>query len=162
MNKYTNILLSLILVLVFLNLTLTGIVFVRQKVQADAMTNGKESLDSDIAKAWGKKVADMYNQQDHDALYAIFNEQAKVKISHQQLETQLKKLFELFGEIEESALVSTDKIGKKGDEIYYKLFFNIRVKKNSKQPATLTISVITKDQIVSLYGVRINATQSLD
>lgn len=162
MNKYTNILLSLILVLVFLNLALTGIVLVRQTVQADAMTNEKESLDPAIAQFWGKKVADLYNQQDHEALYATFNEQAKVKISHQKLETQLKNIFELFGEIEESALVSTDKIGEKGEEIYYKLLFDIRVQKNSNRPATLTISVIMKDQIVSLYGLRINATQSLD
>ena len=63
----------------------------------------KESLDPAIAQFWGKKVADLYNQQDHEALYATFNEQAKVKISHKKLETQLKNIFELFGEICEFA-----------------------------------------------------------
>ena len=104
----------------------------------------------------------IYNQQDHQALYAIFNEQAKVKINYQQLKNQLKNLFYLFGKIEESAFVSADKIGQKGDETYYKLIFNLRVKETSNRPATLTISVITRDKSVSLYGVRINASQPLD
>lgn len=162
MNKYSNVLLTLILVLVLINLVLTGTVITRQAAQVNTMTDRNESLDTEIARAWGKKVADMYNQQDHQALYAIFNEQAKVKIGQQQLETSLKKLFQLFGVIEESAFVSADKIGEKGDVQYYKLLFNVRVKENSNRPATLIISVARKNNIVSLYGVRINASQSLD
>jgi len=162
MNKYTNVLLSLILVLVLVNLALTSTVIMKQTNQVNTIAAGTESLDSEIARAWGKKVADMYNQQDHLALYAMFNEQAKVKISHQQLETQLKKLFKLFGAIEASAFVSADKIGKKSDEKYYKLIFNVRVKKSSNRPATLNISVVRKNNAISLYGIRINASQSLD
>jgi hypothetical protein len=52
----------------------------------------------------------IYNQQDHQALYAIFNEQAKVKINYQQLKNQLKNLFYLFGEIEESAFISAGEL----------------------------------------------------
>jgi hypothetical protein len=74
----------------------------------------------------------------------------------------LKNLLNLFGKIEESAFVSADKIGQKDDETYYKLIFNLRVKETSNRPATLTISVITRDKSVSLYGVRINASQPLD
>ena len=90
------------------------------------------------------------------------SEQAKVKISHQQLESQLQKLFNLFGNIEKSALVSADKVAEKGGELYYQLLFNIRVKEASKRLGTLTISVVKNDRKVSLYGVRINASQSLD
>lgn len=162
MNKYTNVLLSFILVLVLLNLALTGSVLMKQTVQPNVLHDRAESLDSSIAKAWGEKISAMYNQQDHQALYALFSEQAKVKISYQQLQSQLEKLFQLFGEIEKSAFVSAEKIGEKGDELYYKLLFNIRVKEASKRLASLTISVVTKDNEVSLYGVRINATQSLD
>ena len=55
----------------------------------NAMTDRTERLDSEIAKLWGEKVVNMYNQQDHQALYAIFNEQAKVKISYEQLKTHI-------------------------------------------------------------------------
>jgi hypothetical protein len=162
MNKYSNVLLTLILVLVLINLVLTVTVINKQAAQVNSMADMSESLDSEIARAWGKKVADMYNQQDHQALYAMFDEQARVKISHQQLETQLKKLFQLFGAIEESAFVSADKIAEKDDAQYYKLIFNVRVKENSRRPATLSITVVRKNNAVSLYGVRINASQSLD
>lgn len=167
MNKSTNILLGIILVVLLLDLTLTGIIFLRQRVQVsglrtDMMKSRTEDFDPEIAKVLGKKVVEMYNQQNHQALYALFNEQAKVKISHKQLETKLKKLFQMFGEIEERAFVSADKIGEKGDGLYYKLLFNIRVKETSKRFATLTIAVVMKDKKMSLYGVRINASQSLD
>lgn len=162
MNKYGNILLTLTFILVLINLLLTGTVITRQAAQVNTMADRTESLDSEIARAWGGKVADMYNQQDHQALYAIFNEQAKVKISHQQLETQLKKLFQLFGAIEESAFVSSDKVAEKGDIQFYKLIFNVRVKENNNRPATLSITVARKNNAVSLYGVRINGSQSLD
>jgi hypothetical protein len=85
MNKYTNILLGFILVVVLINLTFTRSVYIRQIALVNAMTDSTERLDSKIAKLWGEKVVNMYNQQDHQALYAIFNEQAKVKISYQQL-----------------------------------------------------------------------------
>ncbi|MFT5559864.1 MAG: hypothetical protein ACI9RZ_002352 [Sphingobacteriales bacterium] len=167
MSKYTNILLGFILVLVLLNLALTGSLLLKQipaPTPTPTVINDRveESLDALVAQVWGKKVIDMYNGQEHQALYALFNDQAKVKISHGQLETQLKKLYQLFGEIEESAFVSSDKIGEKGNEFYYKLLFNIRVKETGKRSAALTISVIVKDNIVSLYGVRLNASQSLE
>lgn len=162
MNKYTNTLLSLILVLLVVNIALTGTLFYKGAAQSDAMTLITERLDVETAKGWGRKVVGLYNRQDDQALYALFNDQAKVKISHEQLKTQLNKLYQLFGEIEESAFVSADKIGEKGSELYYKLLFNIRVKETSKRAATLTVSVVVNNNVVSLYGVRINAAQSLD
>ena len=162
MNKYTNVLLSITLVLVLINLVLTGTIFLKQETQDHGMTVKTASLDAGDARDWGRKVAEMYNRQDHQALYDLFNEQAKVMISHQQLETQLKNLFQLFGKIEESAFISANKIGEKEDRTYYKLLFNIRVEEASKRGAELTISVIKKDNIVSLYGVGIKALQSLD
>ena len=167
MNKSTNILLSIILVVLLLDLTLTGFIFLRQSVQVSSLrTDTKKSrvedFDPEVAKILGKKVSEMYNQQNHQALYALFNEQAKVKISHKQLETKLRKLFQLFGEIEERAFVSADKIGEKGGDSYYKILFNIRVSEASKRRATLTIAVVVKETKMSLYGVRIHASQSLD
>lgn len=162
MNKYTNLLLTIILLLLLLNLALTGSVLIRDSVQPRVLNDRIENIDTSIAQDWGGKVTEMYNQQNHQALYALFSEQAKVKISHQQLQTQLEKLFQLFGEIEKSAFVSADKMGERGDERYYKLLFNIRVKQTSKRLATLTLSVVEKDNNVSLYGVRINATHSLE
>lgn len=162
MNKYTNTLLSLILVLLVINIAITGALYMKETVLPDAVTDITERLDTGTAKGWGREVVGLYNLQDDQALYALFNDQAKVKISHEQLKTQLNKLYQLFGEIEESAFVSADKIGEKGNELYYKLLFNIRVKETSKRSATLTISVAVNDNVVSLYGVRINAAQSLD
>jgi len=162
MNKYTNVLLSFIVVLLLLNLWLTASVLNKQASQPYALNNGVESLDSSIAEAWGEKVTGLYNLQDHQALYALFSEQAKVKISHQQLERQLKNLIRLFGKIEERALISVEKMGEKGTDVYYKMLFDIRVEDASKRLAKLTLSVVIKDNKVSLHGFRINASYPLD
>jgi hypothetical protein len=162
MNKFTNVFLGSILVLVLLNLVLTTSMLQSQSFRSNIENNKIEKLNTSTAHAWGKKVINMYNQQDHQGLYALFSEQAKVKITPQQFQSQLKKLFQLFGEIEKSAFVSAEELGKKGDQLYYKLLFTIRVKEASKRLATLTVSVVRKDNTVSLYGVLINATHSLD
>jgi len=162
MNKFSNILLSIILVLVIFNILLTGSVALKQQSYEQAEIGKTEKFEPEVANAIGKKVIDMYNRQDHQALYALFNEKAKVKISHQQLENQLIKLHALFDDIEESALVNTVKLGEKAGELYYQLLFNVRVKSKSNSQATLTLSVISKNNVTTLYGLRLNAMQKLD
>lgn len=159
MSKYSNILLSLTLVLVLANLALTATVLMNQSSQTAVQT---ETLDTLIAKDWGARVAAMYNRQDHRGLYALFSPLAKLKISQSQLDTQLSNLFQLFGQIEDSSLVSAVKVAEKEGILFYKLLFNIRVKEVSKRQATLTISLVSKDDKLDLFGVRINAAQVLD
>jgi hypothetical protein len=53
MNKYTNILMSVILVVVVINLVLTCDVYIRQSALVNSMIETTESLDSKIAKIWG-------------------------------------------------------------------------------------------------------------
>ena len=162
MQKTTNILLGAVLVLVVINLTLTSILFMRQPHQADFPAQESASLDADIARTWGRRVVELYNRQDHEGLYALFDEKARVKISYQQLKQQLEKLHELFGDIEQTAFVNSARIGKIGSEYYYQLLFNVRVKRSGKGAATLKITVIDDNQTISLFGVRINASQDLD
>jgi len=97
MRKYSNLLLSIILILVLLNLGLTGLVMLRQvTVHASTMNDQTGSLESSSAQALGEEVSNMYNQQDHHGLYDLFHLQAKKKISHLQLQNQLKKSFSTF------------------------------------------------------------------
>lgn len=160
MNKTTHILLTLILVLLAINLAMTTKLLMDKP--ASATTEKATPLAADIAKDWGKQVVELYNQQDHQAMYALFNEQAKVKISHEQLQEQLQKLHGLFGNIEEHALANSVKLGEKGEEQYYQLSFSVRVSGPNVDHGTLTLSLITRDNVVSLYGMRLNAAQSLD
>ncbi|GLS91110.1 hypothetical protein GCM10007916_21790 [Psychromonas marina] len=163
MNKYTNTLLVFILAVVLINLALTVSILTKQEQPAvNIVDNSVEQLDSVIAKKWGEKVKSLYNQQDHQALYALFDNQAKVKISHQQLQIQLNKLYRLFGEIQQSAFISADKIGEKNKQVFYRLIFNVRVQENNKRPATLTLSVIIKGDEITLYGIRLNGSVALD
>ena len=157
MNKSTNILLAIILVLVTLNLALTGVLMINQSDTGNVSDNQLENLDSDLARIWGKKVTEMYNLQDHQALYSLFNEQARVKISQQQLKNSLQKLHRQFGDIEESAFINSIKVGEKGDEKYYYLLFTVRVKETKNQQATLKLTVVKNANTISLYGVRLDA-----
>ncbi len=162
MNKLTNVLLSLILLLLVFNLVLTSKVLRQQSETENASFSASDHFDTDIARVWGEKTITLYNLQDHQSLYALFNDQAKVKISHQQLKNQLKKLHALFGDIEEVAFVNAVKLGEKGGELYFQLLFNVRVSQTENNLATLTLSVINNDNSISLYGLRLNASQSLD
>lgn len=157
MNRTTNILLGVILVLVVINLTLTLLLFGRGPVA----TGAADRMDVDIAIAWGDKVTELYNRQDYQALHALFNQQARVKIGREQLATQLEKLRKLFGSIDDHAYVNSIKLGAKGDEQYYQLFFNVRVSEK-RNPATMKLSLAVENDEVSLYGLRINASESLD
>jgi hypothetical protein len=53
MNRYTNILLSVVLVVAVINLVLTRDVYIRQSALVNSMIETTESLDSKIAKIWG-------------------------------------------------------------------------------------------------------------
>jgi alcohol dehydrogenase YqhD (iron-dependent ADH family) len=163
MNKYSNVLLNIIFVLVILNLGLTGLVLVKQMTDHAPATNDRmEKIEPPASQALGETVSSMYNLQDYQGLYDLFDAKAKIKISQQQLQKQLKKLFQIFGEIEQSEFVSAEKIAEKGDEFYYNLLFNIRVNEISKRSSKLTLVVVKKAKKVSLYGVRINASLALD
>ncbi len=161
MNKTTHILLTLILILLAVNVAMTSKLLM-QKPSSAVMAEKSATLSTEIAKAWGKNVVELYNREDYQGLYALFNEQAKVKISQEQLQQQLQKLHALFGNIEEYALTNSVKMGEKGGELYYQLSFNVRVKGPNVEQGTLTISMIMQDDKASLYGVRLNAVQSLD
>jgi hypothetical protein len=162
MNKFAILILTVILVVVSLNFLLTLSILKRQSDQTAATETLVESssMKKYVARTWGKKVIALYNEQDYRALYRLFNDEARVKISEEQLQTQLTKLHELFGDIEEHAYSSSAKVGTKGDKDYYQLFFKLRVS-GKHNPATMTLSVVDDDEI-SLYGLRINSTESLD
>lgn len=163
MNIVSNIILGLVLVLLLINLILTGSIAVKLEGTSSSLNFDKsEKIESGRADALGKKVIDLYNDQNDLALYALFNEKAKVKISHKQLKNQLVNLHNLFNDIEESAFISAVKLGEKGDEIYYQLLFTVRVKDTTRRNGTLTLTVLMKDSKLSLYGLKLNATQSLD
>ena len=157
MNKTTNVLLGMILVLLLLNLAMTTILV--GKLPTDREVNDR--LDPEIARAWGKNVVELYNRNDDAALYQLFNRQARIKISQQQLAGQLQKLRQLFGDIQDHAYLNAIKLGEKGGDRYYQLFFSARVSAQDN-PATLKLSLIATEADISLYGLSVNASQTLE
>lgn len=131
MNKTTNVLLGMILVLLLLNLAMTTIL-VGKLPTASEVT---DRLGPEVARAWGKNVVELYNRNDDAALYQLFNRQARIKISQQQLAGQLQKLRQLF--------------------------FSARVSAQDN-PATLKLSLIATEAEVSLYGLSVNASQTME
>jgi hypothetical protein len=156
-NKTTNLLLGVILLVVLLNLALTATLVSREPVAADETAAG---FDNGLARRWGDRVMNLYNRGDHAGLYTLFNQQAKVKISAGQLQSQLEKLRELFGDIEENAFQNSMKLGEKGGEQYYQLHYSLRVS-GREGPATMRLSLVVDGDQISLYGLTINATESL-
>ncbi|MCP4332368.1 MAG: hypothetical protein GY785_06905 [Gammaproteobacteria bacterium] len=157
MSKLTNLLLAVILVVVAINLVMTSILLNRQAADRGA----GDSLDPGIARNWGEQVVVLYNRRDHEVLYTLFHSQARVKISQQQLAGQLQKLHQLFGNIDDHAYVNAVKLGEKASASYYQLFFNARVG-SKDSPATLKLSLVVEKDVISLYGLSINASESLD
>ena len=156
-SRTTNGLLGIILVAVTINLAMTAILIDRQSKAGGA----NERFHPEVARNWGDNVVDLYNRRDHEALYALFGPQAQVKIGQQQLADQLGKLHQLFGVVEDHAYVNAVKLGEKGGDRYFQLFFNARVS-GRNSPATLKLSLIETNDKFSLYGLSINASESLD
>jgi hypothetical protein len=156
-NKLTNMLLGVILLVLLLNLALTAVLVARPPAVAQEAAAG---FDNGLARRWGDRVMNLYNRGDHAGLYTLFNQQAKVKISAGQLQTQLEKLRQLFGDIEENAFQNSIKLGEKGGEQYYQLHYSLRVS-GKEGPATMRLSLVVDGDQISLYGLTINATESL-
>jgi hypothetical protein len=157
MSKLTNFLLALILIAVVINLAMTSILLNQQAANRGV----GDTLDPAVARNWGERVVELYNRHDHEALYALFNPLARVEISQQQLAGQLQKLHQLFGDIDDHAYVNAVRLGEKANASYYQLFFNARVSSKEGQ-ATLKLSLVVENNAISLYGLRINASESLD
>jgi len=160
-SKFTNSLLVLIVVLLAINILMTTIT-VRQTATAPVAQESKAAIDDLETRLWGDKVVALYNSQNHQGLYELFHQQAKVKITEERLAKQLVKLHELFGDIEQIAFTNLMKLGEKNSEAYYQLLFNTRVSQTETQQATMTLSLIIENGDASLYGFKLNARQSLD
>ncbi len=160
-SKLTNSLLVLIVVLLTINILVTTKIY-DQVSSPDLVLDEEAVFDELEAKLWGDKVVALYNGQNPQALYELFHQQAKVKITEERLAKQLAKLHELFGDIEQIAFSNLIKLGEKNSEIYYQLLFNARVSQTESRQATLTLSLIIDKDDASLYGFKLNARQSLD
>ncbi len=159
-SKLTNSLLGLVIVLLLVNITLTTKVL---KQQSHDLADEKQTqFEPAVAKEWGRKAIKLYNQQDHASLYELFHAQAKDKITKQQLETQLTRLYQLFGDIQDGALVNSIKLGEKGNEEYYQLGYKVLATKTDTGTANLTLSLIKTENDIRLYGFKLNALQSLE
>tara|TARA_R110001592_G_scaffold167131_5_gene402517 strand:- start:8658 stop:9068 length:411 start_codon:yes stop_codon:yes gene_type:complete len=114
-----------------------------QVSSSDLVLDEEAAFDDLEAKLWGDKVVVLYNGQNHQALYDLFHQQAKVKITEERLAKQLAKLHELFGDIEQIAFTNLIKLGEKNSEVYYQLLFNL-------EETTLAFRVILNDaEIIS-------------
>jgi len=160
-SKLTNSLLILIVVLLATNILMSTKIY-EQVSSSDLVLDEEAAFDDLEAKLWGDKVVALYNGQKHQALYDLFHQQAKVKITEERLAKQLAKLHELFGDIEQIAFTNLIKLGEKNSEVYYQLLFNARVSQTESRQATMTLSLIVEKDDASLYGFKLNARQSLD
>lgn len=161
MNKFNNILLPVTFILVLVNIYLSLVILQRNP------TESKEKMDEPVisrlvANEWADKVTKLYNTDDFQSLYQLFHAQAKVKIPEQKLETQLHKLHQLFGDINKHAFLQLVPVGQKGSAQYIQVFYNVRVSSKQIENAKLTLSFVLEDDVVSLYGVRLNALQDLN
>ncbi len=159
--KLTNSLLILITVLLVINIIMTTKIH-SKFAASSASVDEVVAFDELEAENWGNKVVALYNQQNDHALYELFHQQAKVKISSDRLAKQLANLYALFGDIEQIALTNIHKLGEKNSEVYYQLLFSARVTKTKSRLAAMTLSVIQEKDEISLFGFKLNARLSLD
>ena len=157
-NRTTHALLGIILVLLILNLVMTTILVGKQSNQA---TLAGDSLDPEIAGVWGKRVVELYNRRDAGAFYRLFSPQARDQFTPEQFDAQLENLSGLFGDIETYSYLNAVKLGEKGSERYYQLFYQARVSAR-ENPAMLKLSLIVDNDAISVHGFSLNTTVSAE
>ena len=153
-NRTTHALLGIILVLLLLNLVMTTILVGKQNNQVNLAS---DSLDPEIATVWGKRVVELYNRRDAEAFYRLFSPQARDQFTPEQFEAQLENLSGLFGDIESYSFINAVKLGEKGAERYFQLFYRAGVSAR-ENPATLKLSLIVDNDAISVHGFSLNAT----
>jgi len=161
MSRTAYVVQAVIILLLSINIIFTASIINTLSARSSAVEGAGSGFDTRLARAWGDKVSALYNSGDHEGMYALFSEQARVKVSADQLASQLQKLRGLFGTIEDIAFLSALKLGEKNLRQHYQLFYSTRVS-GKQNPVTMKLSVIVEDGIVTLYGLRITANESLD
>ncbi len=161
MRHVTNVLLAFIVGLLLINVYQNARLE-EQLAQLTGSQSNTHSVKKKLAEEWGDKAIDLYNMQNHQALYDLFHPDAKAKISTEQLASQLNNLFKLFGQVEKIALLNTVKVGEKNGEAYFQFMYQAKVSNPKHQKTTLVLSMVKNADEYSLYGFKLNARQSLD
>ncbi|PIQ36283.1 MAG: hypothetical protein COW59_13350 [Lysobacterales bacterium CG17_big_fil_post_rev_8_21_14_2_50_64_11] len=101
-------------------------------------------------------IATIYNRQDITALYAKFDQLARIQITQQQLSDQISRLHNLIGDVDEIAYSHAELAGTKDGRTFYNLHYKVTLVSGPFKQATLKLSVVKADAGYSLFGFFLN------
>lgn len=149
-----------VIALLLLNILLTVTVLMRQELRSTAASRGDpESLSERDLVPYAQRVVNAYNDMNVEQLYALYHEEAREKLSRNEVADQLKRLHELFGPVERISYLNNVRLGEKGAQQYYQAHFSARVSNASLDKAQLMLHLILEHDNLALYGMRLNAAQ---
>lgn len=168
MNNRNSALLAVLIVLVTANLGLTAWLAFRQPpattavATADANPDGK-AIDEQAAEAFAKRLIGHYNANDVDAVYALFDDLARVQLPREKLAEQMTKLHEVLGRVDEVAFERSELAGTNAGTDYYNLHYRASLTGGPFRSGTMKLTVVQRGDALNLFGFFLNgADNSLD
>lgn len=148
--------------LVMINLGLTISLWLRPTQQpvspaAQKIAPLPDYLDDDALAELAGRLQELYNAEDHVAMYAEFDELARVQFMADDLKLQLANFGKVVGKIDDTAFShheATDYRGRDAFNLHYK----VRLSEGPFSLGTLRLSVIDRDDHAGLMGFFVNGT----
>lgn len=149
-----------LVVLLLINIGLTATVLVRQETDTGKQGQAAAvSLPEDEVVSLGERVVAAFNSGDAEALYSLYHEDAKAKLTESDVAGQITRLQGMFGRVERMSYLNNLRLGEKNGEEYYQAHFAAGISRSELKDAQVVLHLIRDGDGLFLYGMRINAAQ---
>ena len=144
-----------IIVLLTLNLALTGALWLTRSNEAVISGEAKVTLpsfaSSEEITRMANQIMDLYNDNDIDGLYALFDPVAQAQLTKSEFEEQFGDLSSLLGRVESVTYSHFDKTNYGRDDAYI-LHYIARFSSGQLDKGTLKITAIDRGDHFGIFG----------
>jgi hypothetical protein len=149
-----------IIILLTLNLALTGALWLSRSNQPVISSEARETLPSFASREelsrMANEVTTLYNDNDLDALYGLFDPVAQAQITRSEFEQQLGNLSGVLGSVE-SVTYSHFEKSKYGQDDIYILHYIARLSNGQMDKGTVKLTAIDRGDHFGLLGFNLFA-----
>jgi hypothetical protein len=109
-------------------------------------------FDSAAMATIARRVVEPYNRDDSDAIYQAFDDIAKVNLTRDEFEKQLKPMYELIGKIDTVAYESARKTQDQGGLNTYEVKYAVKLSGGRFKAGEMILHVFDRGSDLGIYG----------
>lgn len=152
----------LILILVSINILMTGYLIITSKLPSHSSPPSSSStfeISSDKASAVASPLVEAFNRKDIDSLYMQLSELARIQVTKEKVQESVDGLYPLTGKIKKFVFSYAQPVGEQEGKKFVTLFYKLQLEGGTMPAGELKITVAVQGENLSVYGFFINALQ---